>query len=108
MNRVAVVELAFEGGLSYQPSPLVLTLFGISYFLKKKKDPGFRPINSLVMVRGTNKRETSCVDSGHEFNVSGASVTFQIPFEAGSASRILDEDNNNFLEGLDDSFGTPR
>ena len=36
------------------------------------------------------------------------SMTFQIPYEAGHETRLLDMGDDDFLDGMDDSFGSPQ
>ncbi|KAI0323023.1 hypothetical protein OF83DRAFT_6661 [Amylostereum chailletii] len=71
-------------------------------------------IHDISMARGNGNKlhDASAVShadlsSRHFPDTTDASMTFQIPFEAGSATRLLDDDRD-FLQGLDDSFGTPR
>jgi hypothetical protein len=35
-------------------------------------------------------------------------MSFQIPFDNGHTTRLLDVDSDDLLDGLDDSFGTPK
>ncbi|KAI0050586.1 hypothetical protein FA95DRAFT_1603409 [Auriscalpium vulgare] len=40
-------------------------------------------------------------------DVSDSSMTFQIPYDAGSATRLMDEDSQDFLRGFDDILNSP-
>ncbi|KAI0031238.1 hypothetical protein K488DRAFT_86981 [Vararia minispora EC-137] len=68
------------------------------------------------MVRTTNSPEladttgfsSNAFNAARPFPPSEISMSFQIPCDAGSTTRLLDVDSSSLLDGLDDSFGTPK